>query len=141
MKIEVIIPEEVKEAISTVGNVTKQKSAQKIFNALIRKEKYSNKFGWFEVSSKYLHKINGRYKTIIDHFIDNNIFKDEKYMPIKNIKIKHISKHDFTLDHNYILTGWAQNDKLEKIIKVKCPSGKFNLCNFVPSFKMLENQY
>lgn len=73
----------------------------------------------------------------INYFIDNNIFKDEKYMPIKNIKIKHISKHDFTLDHNYILTGWAQNDKLEKIIKVKSKK-KQKIIKVFPSFDVEE---
>jgi hypothetical protein len=73
----------------------------------------------------------------IKYFIDNNIFKDGKYMPIKNIKIKHINKHDFTSDHNYILTGWAQNEKLEKIIKDKSKK-KQKIIKVFPSFDVKE---
>jgi len=82
MKVEVIIPIRVKEVIESVGNITKQKSAYKIYNALVIKNKYSNKHGWFEVSAKYLHKVNGRYATIIRHFIENDILEihQKEYM-------------------------------------------------------------
>lgn len=82
MKTEVIVPTKVKEVIESVGNITKRKSALKIFNVLKRKSRHSNKHGWFEVSSMYLHKVNGRYKTIINHFIENGILEihQKEYM-------------------------------------------------------------
>jgi len=71
----------------------------------------------------------------IKYFIDNNQFKDGKYMPIKNIEIKLISRHNFSSNHNYILTGWAQNDKIEKIIKTKSIR-KQNIVTIFPSFNV-----
>ena len=75
MTVAVTVPEEVIKAIGMIGNKTKQKSAYKIYNALVRKSKHKNGAGYFEISSKYLIKINGRYKTIIKYFIDNNIIE------------------------------------------------------------------
>lgn len=75
MKTQIIIPNELKSIISNVGNRTKQKSTYKIYNALVRKSRYKNKDGWFEVSSKYLKKINGQYSSIIKFLIDNDIIE------------------------------------------------------------------
>jgi len=75
MKVEITVPKEVIEKIEKIGNKTKQKSAYKIYNALLRKSRHKNTPGYFEISSKYLIKINGRYKTIIKYFIDNDIIE------------------------------------------------------------------
>lgn len=75
MKVEVIIPKQVKEVVSTIGNKTKQKSAYKIYNAMVRQSRYRNREGWFEVDSKYLKKVNTQYKSIINHFTKNDIIE------------------------------------------------------------------
>ena len=75
MKKKIIIPSEIENILPDVGNKTKQKSLLKIYNALVLKSKYANKEGWFEVSSKYLRKINGRYSSIISILEENNIIE------------------------------------------------------------------
>lgn len=73
MKVKVIIPKEVQMILPSIGNITKQKAMLKVYNALVLKSKYKNKDGYFEVASRYLNKINGRSKSIIDSLIENNI--------------------------------------------------------------------
>ncbi len=72
-------------------------------------------------------------KKRIKYFIDNNNFKDGKFMPIENIPIKHVSKHDFKSSYNYIITGWAQNKKIIKTIKSKSLI-KQNIISIFPKF-------
>lgn len=69
----------------------------------------------------------------VKYIVDNNKYKDQKYMPLENIQIKHENKHNFNLNHNYIITGWAQNDKIEKIIKLK-KSRKQKIITIFPKF-------
>lgn len=74
-KVDVIVPKEVKDVVNKIGNKTKIKSAYKIYNVLVRKSKYRNKEGWFEVQSLYLKSVNAKYKSIIEYFIKNNIIE------------------------------------------------------------------
>ena len=70
---ELIIPIEVEKVIKNIGNTTKQKSAYKIYNALLRNSKRANKNGFFPVPSKLLQQVNRRYHTIIQVFLDQKI--------------------------------------------------------------------
>lgn len=78
MRVETIVPIEISNIKERIGNITKQKSLLKIYNALSLKSKYKNKEGYFEVSSRYLRKVNGRYNEIIDFLIENNIIETFK---------------------------------------------------------------
>ncbi|MFO7970068.1 MAG: hypothetical protein R6U15_08185, partial [Candidatus Izemoplasmatales bacterium] len=89
MKVKIKVPEEVENILSDVGNKTKQKALLKVYNALTLKSKYKNKKGYFEVSSRYFKKVNGRYHKILDYLEKHNIIKvlkreylqGEKYGP------------------------------------------------------------
>lgn len=70
---ELIIPIEVEKVIKDIGNKTKQKSAYKIYNALLKNSKRTDKNGFFPVPSKLLQQVNRRYHTIIQVFVDNKI--------------------------------------------------------------------
>ncbi len=73
MKVKIIVPNEIIELTKTIGNKTKQKSLLKVYLGLVLKSKYKNKDGYFEVSSKYLKKINSCFSSIIKEMIANNI--------------------------------------------------------------------
>ena len=75
---KIIVPADVSNVISKIGNKTAQKSALKIYGALLRMSKRKNKHGYFPVSSKYLKSVNSRYTTIIKAFLDAKII-DYKY--------------------------------------------------------------
>lgn len=75
---KIIVPTDVSKVISKIGNKTAQKSALKIYGALLRMSKRKNKHGYFPVSSKYLKSVNSRYNTIIKAFLDAKII-DYKY--------------------------------------------------------------
>jgi hypothetical protein len=75
MKVKIKLPLEVEAILDNVGNKTKRKALLKVYNALKLKSKYKNKEGYFEVSSRYFKKVNGRYHTILDYFVDNNIIE------------------------------------------------------------------
>jgi hypothetical protein len=78
MKVKIILPKEVEDILPTFGNISKQKSLIKVYNALILKSKYKNSEGYFEVSSRYLLKVNNRYYNIIKFFEENGIIKTLK---------------------------------------------------------------
>jgi hypothetical protein len=58
---KVILPLEVINCISKIGNKTAQKNGYKIYAALALMSKRQNKHGYFPVPSSYLEKINKRY--------------------------------------------------------------------------------
>jgi hypothetical protein len=103
MKVKLLVPKEIENLLPTIGNKTKQKALLKVYNALLLKSKYKNKEGYFEVSSKYLKKINGRAKSIIDILIQNSILdilkreytQGEKYGP-KDIFTDKIYKKSYS---------------------------------------------
>lgn len=72
---ELVIPIEVEKVIINIGNKTKQQSAYKIFNALLKNSKRADENGFFPVPSKLLQQVNRRYHTIIQVFIDYKIIE------------------------------------------------------------------
>lgn len=70
---ELIIPIEVEKVIKNIGNKTKQKSAYKIYNALLKNSKRVDEKGFFPVPSKLLQQVNRRYHTIIQTFVNHKI--------------------------------------------------------------------
>lgn len=89
MKIKIKVPKQVEDILPEVGNISKQKALLKVYNALTLKSKYKNKEGYFEVSSRYFKKVNGRYHTILDYLEENKVIEvlkreylqGEKYGP------------------------------------------------------------
>jgi len=83
MKVKIKVPKEIETILPSIGNKTKQKALLKVFNALKMKSKYKNKDNYFEASSKYLLKVNGRYHTIISFLQKHNIIENLKreYLP------------------------------------------------------------
>lgn len=80
MKMKIIIPQQIKDSIATIGNTTKQRSALKIYAALFElQKKRTNNEGFFAVPSTYLEKINQRYYTIIQKFIKDDIIEYYEY--------------------------------------------------------------
>lgn len=104
---------------------------RKKINEKFSKNKKFIAFGAARSAPIILKLLNLHKRT--KYFIDNNKFKDGKFMPIENVEIKHISKHNFEQDYCYIITGWAQQKKIEKIIKSKSLR-KQNIITVFPSF-------
>lgn len=75
---KVIIPQEVINCISKIGNKTAQKSGYKIYTALSLMSKRQNKYGYFPVPSTYLEKINKRYKRALNALQEAKIIKPYK---------------------------------------------------------------
>jgi hypothetical protein len=72
---KVILPQEVINCISKIGNKTAQKNGYKIYIALSSMSKRQNKHGYFPVPSTYLEKINKRYKRTINALQEAKIIK------------------------------------------------------------------
>ena len=72
---KITIPPQIDSLIKGIGNKTKQESAYKVYAAIWLQRNRCNKAGFFDVPSKYLIKVNGRYKTIIKYFIDNKVLE------------------------------------------------------------------
>lgn len=72
---EIIIPNEVRNAIKNIGNSTAQKSAYKVYAGLLIMNKRQNKQGYFPCPSTYLESINKRYNRAIKALVANGILK------------------------------------------------------------------
>lgn len=72
---KVILPQEVINCISKIGNKTAQKNGYKIYAALAIMSKRRNKHGYFPVPSTYLEKVNKRYGRTLIALLDANIIK------------------------------------------------------------------
>lgn len=72
---KVILPVEVINCISKIGNKTAQKNGYKIYAALILMSNRQNKHGYFPVPSTYLEKINKRYKRTLNALQEASIIK------------------------------------------------------------------
>jgi hypothetical protein len=72
---KVILPQEVVNCISKIGNKTAQKNGYKIYVALTIMSKRQNKHGYFPVPSSYLEKINKRYGRTLNALKDANIIE------------------------------------------------------------------
>ncbi len=96
---KIIIPNQIKESIKTIGNITLQKNAYKIYYALYKKEKRKNpKSGYFQIPSIYLKSLNLRYYRIIDKFINDGIIKYlEREVPTRDLTTK-IKKKFYSTD-------------------------------------------
>lgn len=108
---QIILPQEIIDCVSKLGNKTKQKSAYKIYAALTKKEPRKNKFGFFPVPATYLEKINNRYRSILTAFEEagvlqvfqrrvqdtNDIFTT-KLKPYYNTNLNVCKKYRFTID-------------------------------------------
>jgi hypothetical protein len=116
MKVKIILPKEVEDILPTFGNISKQKSLIKVYNALILKSKYKNSEGYFEVSSRYLLKVNNRYYNIIKFFEENGIIKTlkreylqgDKYGPTdifteKIEKVSYSVKYNITKKYKFLI--------------------------------------
>jgi hypothetical protein len=110
MKVKLIVPKQIEDILPSVGNKSKQKALLKVYNALLLKSKYKNKEGYFEVSSKYLKKINARSKSIIDILINNSILdilmreynQGDKYGP-DNIFVDRLLKKSYSSKYGICL--------------------------------------
>lgn len=96
MKIK--ITKDIQNSINSVGNITKQRNALKIYAALYSLYKRKNKDGFFPVPSTYLESINKRYSDIMKKFIEDGIIEYYKY--IKN------DPELFDLDRKKISKGY-----------------------------------
>lgn len=72
---KVILPQEVINCISKIGNKTAQKNGYKIYTALTLMSKRQNKHKYFPVPSTYLEKINKRYKRTLNALQEAKIIK------------------------------------------------------------------
>lgn len=72
---KIIIPQEVKEAVKSLGNKTIQNSAYKVYYGLLNKNKYKNKFGFFSCPSAYLKALHNRYNVVINRFLERGIIE------------------------------------------------------------------
>ncbi|WP_281635753.1 hypothetical protein [Flavobacterium marginilacus] len=72
---KVIIPQQVTDCISKIGNRTAQKNGYKIYAALTIMSKRQNKYGYFPVPSTYLEKVNKRYKRALNALEEASIIK------------------------------------------------------------------
>lgn len=72
---KLILPQEVLNCISKIGNKTAQKNGYKIYAALAIMSKRRNKHGYFPVPSSYLEKINKRYGRTLNALQVANIIK------------------------------------------------------------------
>lgn len=72
---KVILPLEVINCISKIGNKTAQKNGYKIYAALALMSKRQNKHGYFPVPSTYLEKINKRYGRALIALQEASIIK------------------------------------------------------------------
>lgn len=72
---KVILPIEVINCISKIGNKTVQKNGYKIYAALVLMSKRQNKHGYFPVPSTYLEKINKRYTRALNALQEASIIK------------------------------------------------------------------
>jgi len=72
---KVILPLEVINCISKIGNKTAQKNGYKIYAALVLMPKRQNKHGYFPVPSSYLEKINKRYGRALNALQDAFVIK------------------------------------------------------------------
>ena len=117
MKVKITVPKQIEDLLPTIGNKTKQKALLKVYNALLLKSKYKNKEGYFEVSSKYLKKVNGRAKSIIDILINNSIIdtlkreynQGDKYGPQdiftdKIVKKSYSTKYGICIRYKFLIS-------------------------------------
>lgn len=74
----ITIPKEVITVIEGLGNKTKQKSGMKVYTALYQRSHRADKHGYFYVPSTYLEKVNYRYYTVIEKFIEGGIIKPKE---------------------------------------------------------------
>lgn len=72
---KVILPVEVINCISKIGNKTAQKNGYKIYAALTLMSNRQNKHGYFPVPSSYLEKINKRYRRALNALQAASIIK------------------------------------------------------------------
>jgi len=72
---QIIIPLEVINSISKIGNKTAQKSGYKIYAALLNMEVRKNSNGYFPVPSTYLESVNKRYNRALNALIKDGIIK------------------------------------------------------------------
>lgn len=95
---KLIIPTEVEKVIKNIGNITKQKSAYKIYAAICRMEILSDKNGFFPLPSTYLQKINKRYYLIIDVFLENNIIDYEHYFDFHPVTFDRVKRKRYNVE-------------------------------------------
>lgn len=69
------INNETLESIKKLKRKDRRGVALKIYAALYLMNMRKNRFGFFPVPSEYLHSINTRYKSIIDHFVNDKIIE------------------------------------------------------------------
>ena len=123
MKVKITVPKQIEDLLPIVGNKTKQKALLKVYNALLLKSKYKNKEGYFEVSSKYLKKVNGRAKSIIDILINNSIIdtlkreynQGDKYGPQdiftdKIVKKSYSTKYGICIRYKFLINTKVGNE-------------------------------
>jgi len=72
---KIIIPQQVIDCISKIGNRTKQESGYKVYACLVIMSKRKNKHGYFPVPSSYLEKVNKRHKSILITLQEASIIK------------------------------------------------------------------
>lgn len=72
---QIIIPQQVIDCISKIGNRTKQESGYKVYACLVIMSKRKNKHGYFPVPSSYLEKVNKRHKSILIALQEASIIK------------------------------------------------------------------
>lgn len=95
---EIIIPNEVIDCISKIGNKTAQKSGYKIYAALLRMNKRKNSHGYFPCPSEYLESINKRYTRTIKALMASGIIKPfTRQMPDPEDMFKSIERRYYNV--------------------------------------------
>lgn len=71
----IVLPQEVINCISKIGNKTAQRNGYKVYAGLLTMNKRQNKQGYFPCPSTYLESINKRYNRTINALIEDGIIK------------------------------------------------------------------
>ena len=72
---KIIIPNEVIDCISKIGNKTAQINGYKVYAGLLKMNKRKNSHGYFPCPSTYLESINKRYNRTLKALIESGIIK------------------------------------------------------------------
>lgn len=94
---EIIIPFEVENVIKNLGNKTRKESAYKIYAALIKMSRISDRKGYFPVPSTFLQQINRRYAGIVNCFVENEIIEYDWHFDIDPITLDKIKRKRYSV--------------------------------------------